>query len=86
MAKDSGEPHIAEQCLCNAGIAKGNSIMDQKQKIIKTFYKHGQEEFKEGAMFGGIHNEMWSDEESEEEAQEAEYGEDAPRMQSDDSF
>ncbi len=58
VAKECAETHIAEQCLCNSGIASGNAIMQDKQKMYQTFYT--------GAG-GGIHGESWSDEESEEE-------------------
>ena len=38
VAKECNETHIAEQCLCNAGIATGNQVMQDKTKMFKTFY------------------------------------------------
>ena len=38
VAKGSGDKKIAEQCLCNAGIALGNGMMEQEQKLTSTFY------------------------------------------------
>ena len=29
VAKECGESNIAEQCLCNSGIASGNAAMEQ---------------------------------------------------------
>ena len=75
MAKECGESHISEQCLCNAGIATGNQVMEDKSKMFKTFYgsmrsEPGSTHFSVG---GGIHAENWSDED-EEDDEEAEYG------------
>lgn len=40
VAKECSEKEIAEQCLCNAGIAMGNMAMeDQKQSMSNTFYQ-----------------------------------------------
>ena len=30
VAKNCSETNIAEQCLCNSGIASGNSMMEEK--------------------------------------------------------
>jgi len=30
VAKECSESHIAEQCLCNSGIASGNAVMEDK--------------------------------------------------------
>jgi len=30
VAKECKETHIAEQCLCNSGIASGHAIMEEK--------------------------------------------------------
>lgn len=76
VAKECKETHIAEQCLCNSGIASGHAIMEDKQKMFKTFYKGGFGGPDSGAFSGiggSIHMESWSDEEEEEEAAEAEY-------------
>jgi len=34
VAKECGESHIAEQCLCNSGISSGNAFMQDKQKMF----------------------------------------------------
>jgi hypothetical protein len=39
VAKETKESSIAEQCLCNAGIASGNAQMETKQQMVSTFYK-----------------------------------------------
>mgnify|MGYP007118469576 FL=1 len=65
VAKDCNESHIAEQCLCNSGIASGNAVMQEKQNmLVKTFYAGGAP---------SIHAGSWSDEDEDEE-EEAEYG------------
>ena len=43
VSKDSGETHIAEQCLCNAGIASGNAMMDDKKRLFTTFYQNNSD-------------------------------------------
>ena len=64
MAKDSKESSIAEQCLCNAGIASGNAQMETKQQMVSTFYKtQGFNFFKQQAD-----SEDDEDEASEEDA------------------
>eukprot|EP00353_Schmidingerella_taraikaensis_P002247 CAMPEP_0185599020 /NCGR_PEP_ID=MMETSP0434-20130131/82401_1 /TAXON_ID=626734 ORGANISM="Favella taraikaensis, Strain Fe Narragansett Bay" /NCGR_SAMPLE_ID=MMETSP0434 /ASSEMBLY_ACC=CAM_ASM_000379 /LENGTH=127 /DNA_ID=CAMNT_0028228235 /DNA_START=2299 /DNA_END=2679 /DNA_ORIENTATION=+ len=69
VAKECSETHIAEQCLCNSGIASGNAVMQDKQKMFSTFYS--------GALkggFGGFHVGTWSEEDEEDdEDEEAEY-------------
>ena len=73
VAKDCGEMHISEQCLCNSGIASGNALMQDKQKMLQTFYS--------GALKGGfasLHTGMWSqgigeDDDEDDEDEEAEY-------------
>ena len=78
VAKDCKETHIAEQCLCNSGIASGNAMMEDRQKMFKTFYKGGfggPESIGAGAFSGvgsSIHIESWPEESEEED--EAEYG------------
>jgi tetratricopeptide (TPR) repeat protein len=52
VAKEAQESVIAEQCLCNAGIASGNAQMDSQQKhMYKTqafnFFKAPSEESEE---------------------------------------
>ena len=79
MAKECNESHIAEQCLCNSGIASGNAVMEEKQNMFKTFYGSSME-FGGKYQPGGIAEEDWSDEEDEDEegaAGEAEYGREA---------
>ena len=70
VAKECSETHIAEQCLCNSGIASGNAVMQDKQKMFATFYS--------GALkggFAGFHVGQWDGEEDseDEEDEEAEY-------------
>lgn len=67
VAKECSEPNIAEQCLCNSGIASGNGAMEERQKMLQTFYKSGRNEYQGGAGYNGvgIHDESWSDEEGE---------------------
>ena len=81
VAKECAETHIAEQCLCNSGIASGNAVMQDKQKMFQTFYS--------GALkggFGGFHVGQWSEDDSEDdEDEEAEYDrEDAGRADNSD--
>ena len=65
VAKECKETHIAEQCLCNSGIASGHAIMEEKQKIFQTLYQGGSA----GAGLGGSIEESWSDEEDDSEAE-----------------
>ena len=68
MAKECGERHISEQCLCNSGIASGNAFMQDKEKMYKTFYS--------GALkggFGTFNYEDDEDEDDEDEDEEAEF-------------
>ena len=67
VAKDCSEKHIAEQCLCNSGIASGNAFMQDKEKMYKTFYS--------GALKGGFgtFNYEDEDEDDEDEDEEAEF-------------
>ena len=41
VAKNNGENVISEQCLCNAGIASTNQLMDGKETMKQAFYKNG---------------------------------------------
>ena len=43
VAKKSGDNYIAEQCLCNAGIALGNGTMEQEQRFNQTFYNRQEQ-------------------------------------------
>ena len=45
VAKECGESHISEQCLCNSGISSGNAVMEDKQKMFQTFYSGAQKGF-----------------------------------------
>lgn len=72
VAKDCSETHIAEQCLCNSGIASGNAFMQDKQKMYQTFYS--------GALkggFGTFNTGSWSqvdgEDDDEDEDEEAEF-------------
>ena len=62
VSKECGETHIAEQCLCNAGIASGNSMMDDKKYMFATFYQPSasqtnnqmQPGFGHASLYGGF--------------------------------
>lgn len=43
VARVCNEAKMAEQCLCNAGIASGNLLIEQpnQNKLHQTFYKTG---------------------------------------------
>mmetsp|Transcript_20852 Transcript_20852/g.19903 ORF Transcript_20852/g.19903 Transcript_20852/m.19903 type:complete len:93 (-) Transcript_20852:17-295(-) len=62
-AKQLNENDLAEQCLCNAGIASGNMMMTHQKQILDQFYRTTQTGFGRGTF---------SQEESEEEDEEEE--------------
>ena len=76
VAKNCSETNIAEQCLCNSGIASGNSMMEEKQKMFSTFYNRSGG----AAAGGGIHGQAWSDDDEEDEDGEASYGDELRRI------
>jgi len=72
VAKETKELSIAEQCLCNAGIASGNAMIESKKEMINTFYKTSGYGFGTNMAGGSIDNdEEWSEEEGAIEYQEA---------------
>ena len=75
VAKECSESNIAEQCLCNSGIASGNAAMERaKNQMMQTFYAGSKAT---GGLNGGNYGESWSDEDEDEEGDEddrAEYG------------
>ena len=71
MAKETKELSIAEQCLCNAGIASGNSMIEKKKEMINTFYKTSGFGFGNNMAGFAQEEEDWSDEEGAIEYQDA---------------
>ena len=67
MAKDCGESHIAEQCLCNSGIAQGQAKIQEKQKMFSTFYQGAKATSSpsQGGNGDEEEDEEWSEEEAE---------------------
>ncbi|CDW79135.1 tpr domain containing protein [Stylonychia lemnae] len=61
-AKQLNENNLAEQCLCNAGIASGNMMMNDQKRMMDQFYRTA------GANGFGINADQ--DDESEEDEEE----------------
>jgi len=60
------ENNLAEQCLCNAGIASGNMVMNDQKKMMDQFYRTTGA----GGFGINLHQNDDSEEDDEEEKEE----------------